>query len=75
MKLSDFFTHLSYGVLSQYAIGTSDTGEIDEKQYPRMTALTNLGLTKLHSQLPLRFEQVLLQLQACLLYTSPSPRD
>jgi hypothetical protein len=61
MLLSDIFTYLSYGELSQFELGTSNNGSITEADYPRITTFVNRGLIQLHSKLPLRLEQVLLQ--------------
>ncbi|QPG06962.1 hypothetical protein IT774_07615 [Salinimonas marina] len=64
MLLSDFFDHLSYGELSQLAIGTNDVGAIAEKDYPRVTTFVNGGMTLLHTMLRLKVDQVLLQTNA-----------
>lgn len=64
MQLSDFFQHLAYGELSQYSVGSSNHGEISEKDYPKLLTFLNLGLTRLHTALPLRMEQLLLRTNA-----------
>lgn len=61
MLLSEFFNHLSFGELSQYSIGTDDTGQIPVKDYPRIVSFLNLALTRLHTRLPLRMESVEIQ--------------
>jgi hypothetical protein len=61
MLLSDFFKYLAYGELSQYAVGTFDNGEIAQKDYPKLISFVNRGLTALHTKLPLRLEQVIVQ--------------
>lgn len=61
MLLSEFFNHLSFGELSQYSIGTDDTGQIPVKDYPRIISFLNLALTRLHTRLPLRMESVEIQ--------------
>ena len=65
MLLSDIFIHLAHGALSQYAAGTNDAGTIAEKDYPKIISFINLGLSQLHTDLPLRMEQVTVQLDPC----------
>jgi hypothetical protein len=61
MLLSEFFSHLSYGELAQYNIGTVNNGKITDKDYPRLISFVNLGLTKMHTKLALRMEQVVIE--------------
>lgn len=61
MLLSTFFEYLSQGELSQFSTGTDDCGEISTKSYPKIITHINLGLNKLHTLLPLRLEQLMLQ--------------
>jgi len=61
MLLSEIFSYLSYGELSQYEIGTGNDGVISELDFPRVTSLVNRGLIQLHTKLPLRLEQVLVE--------------
>lgn len=61
MNIKSFFKYLSYGNLSQYAVGTGDAGEVAEKDYPKLITAINLGLTALHTQLPIKREQVIIE--------------
>lgn len=61
MYLSEIFDYLSYGELSQYEIGTGNSGVISEVDFPRVTSLVNRALIQLHTKLPLRLEQVLVE--------------
>ena len=64
MLLSDLFMYLAYGELSQMAIGTNNAGGIDESDYPTLISHINLGLTNLHSRLPLKQSQALILQQS-----------
>ncbi len=64
MLLSDIFMYLAYGELSQMAIGTNNRGGIDESDYPTLISHINLGLTNLHSRLPLKQSQVIIAQQS-----------
>lgn len=64
MLLSEFFDYLSYGPLAQHAVGIDDTGNIANKDYPKVVSALNLALTRLHTQLPVKFNQVLVQTNA-----------
>jgi len=64
MLLSELFMYLAYGELSQMAIGTNNHGGIDESDYPTLISHINLGLTNLHSRLPLKQSQVIIALQS-----------
>jgi len=64
MLLSDLFMYLAYGELSQMAIGTNNRGGIDESDYPTLISHINLGLTNLHSRLPLKQSQVIITQQS-----------
>lgn len=61
MLLSDFFDHLSYGDLAQYKLGTDDAGYISEADYPKIVSFINRGLSRLHTRLPLKHGQILMQ--------------
>ncbi|WP_370242895.1 hypothetical protein [Marisediminitalea sp.] len=61
MLLSEFFDYLSYGPLAQHAVGIDDTGNIANKDYPKVVSALNLALTRLHTQLPLKAGQLLVQ--------------
>jgi len=58
MLLSEFFQYLSYGELSQFAVGTDNNGAIAEKDFPKMISFLNLGLAKVHIRIPLKMEQL-----------------
>lgn len=64
MLLSELFMYLAYGELSQMAIGTNNRGGIDESDYPTLISHINLGLTNLHSRLPLKQSQVIIAQQS-----------
>jgi hypothetical protein len=59
MELLELFRRLSYGELSNLAIGGEGTGVITEDAKPRIIAYTNEALTRLHSRFLLR-ENVLM---------------
>lgn len=63
MKLSEIFTQLSYGELSQISLGSSEMGGIDEGNYPRLLAHINLGLLALYKRFPLKEGRTVLTLQ------------
>ncbi len=54
MKLSEIFTQLSYGELSQVSIGGGSVGQIDDSNYEQILAHINLGLTALYKRFPLK---------------------
>ena len=54
MKLSEIFTQLTYGELSQIHLGGADMGQIDENNYSKMLAHINLGLLALYKRFPLK---------------------
>ena len=64
MLLSELFMYLAYGELSQMALGTNNRGGIDESDYPTLISHINLGLTNLHSRLPLKQSQVIIAQQS-----------
>jgi len=64
MLLSELFMYLAYGELSQMALGTNNHGGIDESDYPTLISHINLGLTNLHSRLPLKQSQVIIAQQS-----------
>lgn len=64
MLLYEFFQYLSQGELSQYAIGTENSGRIAEKDYEKVITHLNMGLTNLHSRLPLKQAQVIIRLSS-----------
>lgn len=54
MKLSEIFSHLSNGELSQIALGQSVSGELTEQSQSYLISSINLGLTALHKRFFLR---------------------
>lgn len=64
MKLSEIFSQLTYGELSQIHLGGADAGVIDEANYSKILAHINLGLTALHTRFPLKEGRLKLQTQA-----------
>lgn len=64
MKLSEVFTQLSYGELSQISIGTSTSGEITEENYDRILIHINLGLTNLYKRFNLKEGRFTVELQS-----------
>lgn len=62
MKLSDIFDSLTYGELSQIALGGATENGINEHNYTRILTHINLGLTELHKRFLLKQREVTLQL-------------
>lgn len=58
MKLSEIFTQLSHGELSQMHLGGSGTGIIEDAAYDRLVSCINLGLAALHTRFPIRHGQL-----------------
>lgn len=54
MKLQEVFTQLSYGELSQLALGGTVAGQINADNYDRIVVHINLGLTALYKRFPLK---------------------
>jgi hypothetical protein len=54
MKLSEIFTHLSSGELSQISLGKQFDGETPEKNYGYLISSINLALTALHTRFYLK---------------------
>lgn len=54
MKLSEVFSQLAYGELSQTVLAEMVEGELDENRYPMLLASINLGLTALHKRFNLK---------------------
>lgn len=63
IKLSDVFTQLTYGELSQVSIGGGDAGQIDDSNYEQIIAHINLGLTALYKRFPLKEERLTIVVQ------------
>lgn len=62
MKLSEVFTQLAYGELSQLFIGTNQEGELTEDSYPILLAHVNLGLSALYKRFNLKEGRVVFPL-------------
>lgn len=62
MKLSEIFTLLTYGELSQLSIGGLEQGEINPSNYTAIVGSVNLGLTDLYKRFRLKEGRVLLQI-------------
>lgn len=62
MKLTEIFTLLTFGELSQLSIGGSEQGHIDPTNYPAIVGSVNLGLTDLYKRFRLKEDRVLLQM-------------
>lgn len=60
MKLSEIFTQLSHGELSQMNLGGSGSGVIEDAAYDRLVSCINLGLSALHTRFPIRHGQLTL---------------
>lgn len=63
MKLSEIFTQLSYGELSQMAMGNSGAGTIEDANYDRLVSSINLGLAALHTRFPIRHGEFVVDMQ------------
>jgi len=62
MKLSEIFEYLSYGELSQLAIGSADDGGIQARDYPKVISYVNLAMIEIYKRFSLREKQVLITL-------------
>jgi len=62
MLLSEIFEYLSYGELSQLALGSADDGGIQSKDYPKVISYINLALIELYKRFSLREKQLIIQL-------------
>jgi len=62
MILSEIFDHLTYGELSQLAIGGNNTDGIKEADYKAIVGHINLALTELYKRFPLKLNSVAIQL-------------
>lgn len=63
IKLSDVFSQLTYGELSQVSIGGGAIGQIDDDNYEQILAHINLGLTALYKRFPLKEERLTIVVQ------------
>lgn len=64
MKLQEVFDQLTYGELSQFAIGGNEAGVINPANYNRLIPHVNLGLTALYKRFPLKEGRLILELQS-----------
>lgn len=64
MEVRELFTRLSYGVLSNLAVGAEGAGMIQENRQPAIIAGINDALMKLHSRFILREEDLILIAQS-----------
>lgn len=62
MLLSDVFDHLTYGELSQVAVGGRDSGGVQLEDYPMVISHINMGVIELYKRFPLKLSQVIIQL-------------
>lgn len=62
MKLSEVFTQLTNGELSQISIGGGEAGTIDSSNYAKMIPHVNLGLTNLYKRFNLKEGRLILDL-------------
>lgn len=63
MKLSEIFSQLAHGELSQLHIGGGPEGTIEEADYPKLLSHINLGLSALYRRFPLKEGRLWLILQ------------
>jgi hypothetical protein len=63
MKLSEVFSQLAYGELSQLNLVDQATGEIAVGKYTQLVSHINLGLTALYKRFPLKESRVIVTLQ------------
>ena len=63
MKLSEVFTQLTHGELSQIAIGGGEAGEINDTNYGKVVSHITVGLTALYSRFSLKEKQLSIPLQ------------
>lgn len=62
MFLSDIFTALETGELSQIFLGDRENGGIEPCDYPKVVSYINLGLTSLYKRFPLKIGDVVIRL-------------
>jgi len=62
MRLSEIFTQLTHGELSQISIGGGEAGAIDDSNYARMLPHVNLGLTALYKRFNLKEGRLIIEL-------------
>jgi hypothetical protein len=54
MKLSEIFSQLTYGELSQLSLGGGEVGQISPANYPAVVAHVNMALIALYTRFPLK---------------------
>lgn len=64
MKLSDIFSQLAYGELSQVSLVDQGTGLISTTKYAPVVAHVNMGLTALYTRFHLKESRLILPLRA-----------
>lgn len=64
MKLSEVFSQLTYGELSQLNLGGAEAGAIDTRNYPQVVAHVNLGLLALYTRFNLKENRLVFTLEA-----------
>ncbi len=63
MKIIELFRRLSYGELSNLAIGSEGSGEIQEDQHRKIIGYVNEALLRLHSRFVLRENDLIIETQ------------
>lgn len=63
MKLSEIFSQLTSGELSQLAVGGAEQGKIQDKDYRKILDHVNQGLMDLHSRFTIREGRLVIALQ------------
>lgn len=61
MYLTELFNHISYGELANFYIGNTSEGVIRQEDYPKIINNINIALIEIYKQVPLRYEQVIIQ--------------
>jgi len=64
MKLSEVFSQLAYGELSQLNLVDQTTGEIATGKYTQLVSHINMGLTALYKRFPLKESRLVVTLQS-----------
>lgn len=62
MKVEELFRRLSYGELSNLAVGTEGSGAIEEAKYPQIILYANEGLKRLFTRFMLREKDVMIEM-------------
>ena len=68
MKLSEVFSQLTYGELSQLNLGGAEAGAIDASNYPQVVAHVNMGLLALYKRFNLKEGRLNFSLKAGVTY-------